>query len=38
MIMRLKKFYDSLNIAAILAPGGEFFSAKRAKSPLAFTE
>ena len=38
MILRLKYFHDSLNIAVILAPGRAFFSAKFVQFPLTFTE
>ena len=38
MIKTLKYFHDSLNIVVIFAPGREFFSAKCAQFPLAFTE
>ena len=38
MIIRLKYFYDRLNIVVILAPGHEFFTGKCAKFPLRFTE
>ena len=38
MIRRFKHFLDSLNIALILAPGCEFFSAKFVQFPLTFTE
>ena len=34
MIIRLKHFDDSLNIIVILAPGGEFFTAKQAQFSL----
>ena len=38
IILRLKYFYDSLHIVAILAPGCEVFSVKCAKFPLIFKE
>ena len=38
MIIRFKHFHYSLNIALILAPGCEFFSAKYDQFPLTFTE
>ena len=38
MIIRLKHFQDSLNIAVILAPGYEFFSPKCTQFPLTFKE
>ena len=38
MIIRLKYFYDRLNVVVILAPAREFFSAKCAQLPLTFTE
>ena len=38
MIIRLKHFHNSLNIALILAPVREFFSAKCAQFPVTFTE
>ena len=38
MIVRLTYFHDTLNIAAILDPGREFFSAKFAQFPLTFME
>ena len=38
MIIPFKYFYDSLNIAVILAPGCEFFSAKCDEFSLTFTE
>ena len=38
MIIRLKYFYDILNVAVILAPGHEFCSAKCAQFPLTFRE
>ena len=36
--MQQKYFYDSLNIAVILAPCDNFFSAKYSQFFLAFTE
>ena len=38
MITQLKYFYDPLNIAVILAPCREIFSANCAQFPLTFTE
>ena len=38
VIIRLEYFHDSLNIAANLASGLEFFSAKCAQFSLTFTE
>ena len=38
MKILLKCFQNNLNIAAILAPGPEFFSLKCVQFPLAFTE
>ena len=38
MIVRLKYFYDSLNIVVILAPDCECFSTKCVQFPLTFTE
>ena len=37
-LIRLKCFYDSLNIVAILDPGRELFSNKCAQFPLTFKE
>ena len=38
MIIRLKHFHNSLNIALILPAVREFFSPKCAQFPLTFTE
>ena len=38
MTIRFKNFYDSLNIALMLAPGRELFYAKCVQFPLTFTE
>ena len=38
MIIQFKYFHDSWNIAVILAPGREFFSAKCDEFSITFTE
>ena len=38
MIIRSQYFHDNLNIAVILAPGRDIFSAKYAQFPLTFEE
>ena len=37
MVIRLRNFHDNLNIVAILALGGEFFSGECAQFPLTST-
>ena len=38
IIIRLKDFYDNLNIVVALAPGIEFLSSKCAQFPLTLIE
>ena len=38
MIIRLKCFYDSLNIVVVLPPGCKFLSIKCTQFPLIFTK